>query len=119
VYRAVGSLLLALEIQPHDATYMHLARLHAVAGNTSAAVRVLGDALQYSPNNTEALTQLGLLLLRWVAQMGRQCLLWTAHAWTVMEHEFRFCCCCCCCCLSLAAHLGVAIMMYPPVGGGA
>jgi Bardet-Biedl syndrome 4 protein len=58
---AVASFTAANSIARHPATFLALARAQAAAGDLPAAVDTLGEALEYTPENAELLTALGLL----------------------------------------------------------
>lgn len=54
----------ANRIARHDATYLQLGKLHTLQENYKAAIDVYIEALEYSPDNAELLTTVGLLYLR-------------------------------------------------------
>ncbi|KAL6765320.1 Bardet-Biedl syndrome protein 4 [Haematococcus lacustris] len=62
--RAVECFRVAVDIQPHDSTFMQLGKVYTLLEDFQAAIDVYGEALQHSPENAEALTTLGLLYLR-------------------------------------------------------
>lgn len=51
-------------LQKHDSTFMQLGKVYTLQENYKAAVEVYLDALDFSPENPEILTTLGLLYLR-------------------------------------------------------
>ena len=51
-------------IQRHDATYMQIAKVYTLQDNFKEAIEVYLEALEYSPENAEILTTLGLLYVR-------------------------------------------------------
>ena len=51
----------ANSISRHPATFLALARAQAAGGDPAGAVDTLGEALEYTPENAELLTALGLL----------------------------------------------------------
>ncbi|XP_058012201.1 Bardet-Biedl syndrome 4 protein isoform X2 [Ahaetulla prasina] len=53
----------ALQLNRHDLTYMTLGRIHLMEGDRDAAVEIYKKAVEFSPENTELLTILGLLYL--------------------------------------------------------
>ncbi|XP_068171328.1 Bardet-Biedl syndrome 4 protein isoform X2 [Antennarius striatus] len=55
---------MALQINKHDKTFMMLGKVHLLAGDTDKAVDVYKRAVEFSPENTELLTTLGLLFLQ-------------------------------------------------------
>lgn len=61
---AEAAFLAANAIAKHDATYVQLSKLYALQEKHRAAADVLAEALEYSPENPELLTALGLLHLR-------------------------------------------------------
>ncbi|XP_054627631.1 Bardet-Biedl syndrome 4 protein isoform X2 [Dunckerocampus dactyliophorus] len=60
---AEEQLNIALQLNKHDKTYMMLGRVHLLAGDTDKAIDVYKRAVEFSPENTELLTTLGLLFL--------------------------------------------------------
>eukprot|EP01029_Cantina_marsupialis_P027311 TRINITY_DN75_c0_g1_i3.p1 TRINITY_DN75_c0_g1~~TRINITY_DN75_c0_g1_i3.p1 ORF type:complete len:400 (+),score=56.32 TRINITY_DN75_c0_g1_i3:137-1336(+) len=54
----------ANEIQRHDASFMQLGKVFSLQDNYKGAVDVLLEALEFSPENSELLTTVGLLYLR-------------------------------------------------------
>uniref|UniRef100_A0A8D3CUJ0 BBSome complex member BBS4 n=1 Tax=Scophthalmus maximus TaxID=52904 RepID=A0A8D3CUJ0_SCOMX len=55
---------MALQICKHDKTFMMLGQVHLLAGETDKAIDVYKRAVEYSPENTDLLTTLGLLFLQ-------------------------------------------------------
>ncbi|XP_026543252.1 Bardet-Biedl syndrome 4 protein isoform X4 [Notechis scutatus] len=53
----------ALQLNRHDLTYMTLGRIHLMEGDRDAAIEIYKKAVEFSPENTELLTILGLLYL--------------------------------------------------------
>lgn len=54
----------ANQLQRHDTTFMQLARVHTLMKNFEKAIEVYLEALEFSPENPEVLTAVGLLFLR-------------------------------------------------------
>lgn len=54
----------ALQLNRHDLTYMMLGKIHLLEGDTEKAIEVYKKAVEFSPENTELLTTLGLLYLQ-------------------------------------------------------
>ncbi|XP_061671271.1 Bardet-Biedl syndrome 4 protein isoform X1 [Syngnathoides biaculeatus] len=54
---------IALQLHKHDTTFMMLGKVHLLAGETDKAIEVYKRAVEFSPENTELLTTLGLLFL--------------------------------------------------------
>mmetsp|Transcript_10287 Transcript_10287/g.19430 ORF Transcript_10287/g.19430 Transcript_10287/m.19430 type:complete len:437 (+) Transcript_10287:32-1342(+) len=54
----------ANSIQRHDSTYMQLGKVHTLQENYKAAIEIYLEALEFSPENPEILTTVGLLYLR-------------------------------------------------------
>ncbi|KAM9375064.1 BBSome complex member BBS4 [Phaethornis superciliosus] len=54
----------ALELNRHDLTYMMLGKIHLLEGETDKAIEVYKKAVEFSPENTDLLTTLGLLYLQ-------------------------------------------------------
>ncbi|KAM9124699.1 BBSome complex member BBS4 isoform 2-T3 [Pangshura tecta] len=54
----------ALQLNRHDLTYMMLGKIHLLQGETDKAIEVYKKAVEFSPENTELLTTLGLLYLQ-------------------------------------------------------
>ena len=61
---AVQCLRTANEIQRHDVTFVALGKVYSLQENWAAAVEVYMDALDFSPENAEILTTIGLLHLQ-------------------------------------------------------
>nr|XP_020659361.1 Bardet-Biedl syndrome 4 protein isoform X3 [Pogona vitticeps] len=53
----------ALQLSRHDLTSMVLGKIHLLEGNKEEAIEVYKKAVEFSPQNTELLTTLGLLYL--------------------------------------------------------
>lgn len=51
-------------IQRHDATYMQLGKVFTLKEDIQAAIEIYIEALEFSPENAEILTTVGLLYLR-------------------------------------------------------
>ncbi|XP_077375066.1 BBSome complex member BBS4 [Festucalex cinctus] len=60
---AEEQLNMALQLNKHDSTFMMLGKVHLLAGETDKAIDVYKRAVEFSPENTELLTTLGLLFL--------------------------------------------------------
>nr|XP_014428638.1 Bardet-Biedl syndrome 4 protein isoform X2 [Pelodiscus sinensis] len=54
----------ALQLHRHDLTYAMLGKIHLLEGDTDKAIEVYKKAVEFSPENTELLTTLGLLYLQ-------------------------------------------------------
>jgi len=54
----------ANEVQRHDVTFLQLGKVHVLRENYKAAIDVYQEALEFSPENPEVLTTLGILYLR-------------------------------------------------------
>jgi Bardet-Biedl syndrome 4 protein len=54
----------ANQLQRHDTTFMQLARVHTLTKDFEKAIEVYLEALEFSPENPEVLTAVGLLFLR-------------------------------------------------------
>ncbi|XP_019388831.1 PREDICTED: Bardet-Biedl syndrome 4 protein isoform X2 [Crocodylus porosus] len=54
----------ALQLNRHDLTYIMLGKIHLLEGETDKAIEVYKTAVEFSPENTELLTTLGLLYLQ-------------------------------------------------------
>ncbi|XP_016426201.1 Bardet-Biedl syndrome 4 protein-like isoform X2 [Sinocyclocheilus rhinocerous] len=61
---AEEQLNLALQLHKHDLTYMMLGKIHLLQGDTEKAIDVYKSAVEFSPENTELLTTLGLLYMQ-------------------------------------------------------
>uniref|UniRef100_A0A671PR61 Bardet-Biedl syndrome 4 protein-like n=1 Tax=Sinocyclocheilus anshuiensis TaxID=1608454 RepID=A0A671PR61_9TELE len=61
---AEEQLNLALQLNKHDLTYMMLGKIHLLQGDTETAIDVYKSAVEFSPENTELLTTLGLLYMQ-------------------------------------------------------
>ncbi|XP_015282921.1 PREDICTED: Bardet-Biedl syndrome 4 protein-like, partial [Gekko japonicus] len=62
--KAKDQLNTALELNRHDLTYVMLGKIHLMEGNTEKAIEVYKKAVEFSPENTDLLTTLGLLYLQ-------------------------------------------------------
>ena len=62
--RAAQCLQQANVIEQHDTTFVQLGKVYALQAKYQAAVAVCLEALQFSPDNAEVLTTIGLLYLR-------------------------------------------------------
>lgn len=54
----------ANSIQRHDITFIEMGKIHTATGDIKQAIEVYIEALEFSPENPELLTTLGLLYLR-------------------------------------------------------
>ncbi|XP_028679264.2 Bardet-Biedl syndrome 4 protein isoform X1 [Erpetoichthys calabaricus] len=54
----------ALQLNKHDITFIMLGKMHMLEGDTDKAIEVYKKAVEFSPENTELLTTLGLLYLK-------------------------------------------------------
>jgi len=54
----------AIDIQKHDATYIQMSKVHTLLDDYTSAIDVCLEAMEFSPENPEILTNLGLLYLR-------------------------------------------------------
>mmetsp|Transcript_54708 Transcript_54708/g.150747 ORF Transcript_54708/g.150747 Transcript_54708/m.150747 type:complete len:413 (-) Transcript_54708:406-1644(-) len=61
---AIESFQRANSIQRHDATYMQLGKVYQLQENFEEALKVYQDAIDFSPENPELLTTVGLVWLR-------------------------------------------------------
>uniref|UniRef100_A0A671EXJ4 BBSome complex member BBS4 n=1 Tax=Rhinolophus ferrumequinum TaxID=59479 RepID=A0A671EXJ4_RHIFE len=62
--KAQEQLQSALHLNRHDLTYVMLGRVHLLEGDVDKAIEVYRKAVEFSPENTELLTTLGLLYLQ-------------------------------------------------------
>eukprot|EP01105_Mastigella_eilhardi_P005551 TRINITY_DN1722_c3_g1_i1.p1 TRINITY_DN1722_c3_g1~~TRINITY_DN1722_c3_g1_i1.p1 ORF type:complete len:575 (-),score=208.39 TRINITY_DN1722_c3_g1_i1:19-1722(-) len=62
--KAIECFKRANSISKHDVTYMQLGKLYHLLENYKAAIEVYLEALEFSPENPDLLTTLGLLYLR-------------------------------------------------------
>ena len=60
---AIKALDNSLAAQRHDCTALQLARVHGLTGNRAAALETLMEAVEYSPENSTILQQIGTLYL--------------------------------------------------------
>uniref|UniRef100_A0A4W5QMC2 Bardet-Biedl syndrome 4 n=1 Tax=Hucho hucho TaxID=62062 RepID=A0A4W5QMC2_9TELE len=63
-FHNVKQLNAALQLKKHDRTFMTLGKVHLLAGDTDKAIEVYKSAVEFSPENAELLTTLGLLYLQ-------------------------------------------------------
>lgn len=54
----------ALQLRPHDETFVALGNLHMLEGDIKAAISTFRKAVEHSPENSELATKLGLLYLQ-------------------------------------------------------
>ncbi|TKC47068.1 hypothetical protein EI555_016051 [Monodon monoceros] len=54
----------ALHLNRHDLTYIMLGKIHLLEGDLDKAIEIYKKAVEFSPENTELLTTLGLLYLQ-------------------------------------------------------
>lgn len=54
----------AIDIQPHDSSYIQLGKVYTLLDDYQTAIMTYMEALEHSPENAEILTTLGLLFLR-------------------------------------------------------
>ncbi|XP_074184338.1 BBSome complex member BBS4 isoform X5 [Rhinolophus sinicus] len=62
--KAQEQLQSALHLNRHDLTYVMLGRIHLLEGDVDKAIEIYRKAVEFSPENTELLTTLGLLYLQ-------------------------------------------------------
>ncbi|KXZ53232.1 BBS4 protein [Gonium pectorale] len=62
--KAIESFRVAIDIQPHDSTFLQLGKVYSMMDDYGQAINVYMEALEHSPENPEILTTLGLLFLR-------------------------------------------------------
>jgi Bardet-Biedl syndrome 4 protein len=62
--KAVECFRLANDTQKHDVTFLQLGQVYTLQENYKAAIEVYLEALEYSPDNAEMLTTIGLLYIR-------------------------------------------------------
>ncbi|XP_066244639.1 Bardet-Biedl syndrome 4 protein isoform X2 [Saccopteryx leptura] len=62
--KAQDQLHQALQLNRHVLTYIMLGKIHLLAGDLDKAIKVYKTAVEFSPENTELLTTLGLLYLQ-------------------------------------------------------
>ncbi|KAG2471266.1 BBS4 protein, partial [Polypterus senegalus] len=60
----------ALQLNKHDLTFIMLGKMHMLEGDTDKAIEVYKKAVEFSPENTELLTTLGLLYLKAILAAG-------------------------------------------------
>ncbi|KAM8780837.1 BBSome complex member BBS4 isoform 2-T2 [Rhynchonycteris naso] len=68
--KAQDQLHQALQLNRHVLTYIMLGKIHVLAGDLDKAIKVYKTALEFSPENTELLTTLGLLYLQAILAAG-------------------------------------------------
>ncbi|XP_028391748.1 Bardet-Biedl syndrome 4 protein-like [Dendronephthya gigantea] len=61
---AVTSLKSAIQLNRHDTSYVQLAKVHLLQRDVAAAIEVYKQAVEYSPENPDLMTTLGLLFLQ-------------------------------------------------------
>ncbi|XP_027703208.1 Bardet-Biedl syndrome 4 protein isoform X4 [Vombatus ursinus] len=62
--KAKDQLHSALQLNRHDLTYIMLGKIHLLEGELEKAIDIYKKAVEFSPENTELLTTLGLLYLQ-------------------------------------------------------
>ncbi|XP_073917617.1 BBSome complex member BBS4 isoform X1 [Castor canadensis] len=62
--KAQDQLQSALQLNRHDLTYIMLGKIHLLEGDLDKAIEIYKRAVEFSPENTELLTTLGLLYLQ-------------------------------------------------------
>nr|KAF6483256.1 Bardet-Biedl syndrome 4 [Rousettus aegyptiacus] len=62
--KAQDQLHSALHLNKHDLTYIMLGKIHLLEGDLDKAIEIYKQAVEFSPENTELLTTLGLLYLQ-------------------------------------------------------
>ncbi|KAL3860562.1 hypothetical protein ACJMK2_010675 [Sinanodonta woodiana] len=62
--RAKESLTKAISFKRHEISFIMLGKIHLMEGNISAATDIYKQAVEYSPENPELLTTLGLLYMQ-------------------------------------------------------
>ncbi|XP_012867507.1 PREDICTED: Bardet-Biedl syndrome 4 protein isoform X2 [Dipodomys ordii] len=62
--KAEEQLQSALQLNRHDLTYIMLGKIHLLEGDLDKAIEIYKKAVEFSPENTELLTTLGLLYLQ-------------------------------------------------------
>ncbi|KAG7283764.1 hypothetical protein CRUP_034388 [Coryphaenoides rupestris] len=60
----------ALQMSKHDRTFLTLGKVHLLAGDMDKAIEVYRSAVEFSPENTDLLTTLGLLYLQAILAAG-------------------------------------------------
>ncbi|XP_027426622.1 Bardet-Biedl syndrome 4 protein isoform X5 [Zalophus californianus] len=60
----------ALHLNRHDLTYIMLGKIHLLEGDLDKAIEIYKKAVEFSPENTELLTTLGLLYLQAILAAG-------------------------------------------------
>ncbi|KAL8570486.1 Bardet-Biedl syndrome 4 protein [Nucella lapillus] len=62
--KAKQCLVNALEFRRHEVTYIMLGKIHLMEGNIKQAIEIYRAAVEYSPENPDLLTTLGLLYMQ-------------------------------------------------------
>ncbi|XP_041535567.1 Bardet-Biedl syndrome 4 protein isoform X1 [Microtus oregoni] len=62
--KAQDQLHSALQLNKHDLTYIMLGKIHLLEGDLDKAIEIYKKAVEFSPENTDLLTTLGLLYLQ-------------------------------------------------------
>jgi len=62
--KAIDAFQNANSIQRHDSTFMQLGKVYTLQENYQEAIEIYQEALEFSPENAEILTTIGLLYLR-------------------------------------------------------
>ncbi|KAL1782323.1 Bardet-Biedl syndrome 4 protein [Sigmodon hispidus] len=60
----------ALQLNKHDLTYIMLGKIHLLEGDLDKAIEIYKKAVEFSPENTDLLTTLGLLYLQAILAAG-------------------------------------------------
>nr|XP_020850109.1 Bardet-Biedl syndrome 4 protein isoform X3 [Phascolarctos cinereus] len=68
--KAKDQLHSALQLNRHDLTYIMLGKIHLLEGELEKAIDIYKKAVEFSPENTELLTTLGLLYLQAILAAG-------------------------------------------------
>ncbi|XP_023408662.1 Bardet-Biedl syndrome 4 protein isoform X3 [Loxodonta africana] len=68
--KAQDQLYNALQLSRHDLTYIMLGKIHLLEGDLEKAIEIYKKAVEFSPENTELLTTLGLLYLEAILAAG-------------------------------------------------
>ncbi|XP_021092623.1 Bardet-Biedl syndrome 4 protein isoform X2 [Heterocephalus glaber] len=68
--KAQDQLHSALQLNRHDLTYIILGKIHLLEGNVDKAIEIYRKAVEFSPENPELLTTLGLLYLQAILAAG-------------------------------------------------
>lgn len=62
--QAIQSFQQANEVRRHDQTYIELGKVYAAQQDYKSAIEVYLEGLEFSPDNSELLTTIGLLYIR-------------------------------------------------------